>query len=100
MDKNSILEIAQNYTKAIRIKMPFEKAMLFGSFINGVPTANSDIDIAIVFKDFDNLIEKQVELMRIRRKIDSRIEPHPIRLADYNANNPLASEIMNYGIEI
>jgi hypothetical protein len=58
------------------------------------------IDIAIIFKDFDNLIEKQVELMRIRRKIDSRIEPHPIRLADYNVNNALASEVLNYGVEI
>jgi predicted nucleotidyltransferase len=100
MDKDSILEIAKNYTDAIKIKMPFEKALLFGSFINGVPTESSDIDIAIIFKDFDNLIEKQVELMRIRRKIDSRIEPHPIRLADYNVNNALASEVLNYGVEI
>jgi|GEM_PF-2319368 hypothetical protein len=30
MDKDSILEIAKKYTDAIRVEMPFEKALLFG----------------------------------------------------------------------
>ena len=42
----------------------------------------------------------KLELMRIRRKIDSRIEPHPFRLADFNKSNSLANEILQHGQKI
>ncbi len=38
--------------------------------------------------------------MRLRRKIDLRIEPHPINEKDFNAMNPFAFEIQHTGIEI
>jgi hypothetical protein len=38
--------------------------------------------------------------MRIRRKIDSRIEPHPFRTRNFSASNPLVDEILRYGKEI
>jgi hypothetical protein len=38
--------------------------------------------------------------MRLRRKIDSRIEPHPFRVRDFNLSDPIAYEIMKYGKEI
>jgi hypothetical protein len=38
--------------------------------------------------------------MKIKQSVDSRIEPHPIRLADYNVSNLLASDIVNYGLEV
>lgn|GEM_PF-1975217 len=38
--------------------------------------------------------------MRIKRNIDSRIEPHPIPLADFSVNNSLANEIFSHGIKI
>lgn len=42
----------------------------------------------------------QLELRRLRRKIDSRIEPHPFREGDFNPSNPIVSEIIKYGEEI
>jgi len=42
----------------------------------------------------------QLELMRLRRKIDSRIEPHPFKEIDFNYTNPLVNEILKYGLEI
>jgi len=38
--------------------------------------------------------------MRLRRKIDLRIEPHPIKEQDFNVVNPFAFEIEKTGIEI
>ena len=35
--------------------------------------------------------------MRLRREIDSRIEPHPIKESDFNQSNPLVNEIKKYG---
>jgi len=78
----------------------FVKVILFGSYAKGNYNADSDIDIAIVFDDYNNLIDMQLELMRLRRKIDSRIEPHPFRERDFNVSNPLVNEIIKYGQEI
>jgi predicted nucleotidyltransferase len=73
---------------------------LFGSFAKGTQTDESDIDIAIVLSDFPNTREKQVELMKIRRAIDSRIEPHPFREKEFGESNPLANEVLKFGLEI
>jgi hypothetical protein len=35
--------------------------------------------------------------MRLRREIDSRIEPHPIKESDFNESSPLVNEIKKYG---
>ncbi len=42
----------------------------------------------------------QMKLMRIRRKVDLRIEPHPIKEDDFTGMNPFANEIRKSGIEI
>jgi hypothetical protein len=38
--------------------------------------------------------------MRLRRKIDLRIEPHTISEKDFNDLNPFAYEVRRTGIEI
>ena len=48
----------------------------------------------------NRLIDMQLELMRLRRKIDSRIEPHPFRESEFELSNPIVSEIIKYGQEI
>ncbi len=76
------------------------KIILFGSYAKGNYNDDSDIDIAGILKDYSNLIDMQLELMRLRRKIDSRIEPHPFRESEFELSNPLVSEIIKYGQEI
>jgi len=42
----------------------------------------------------------QMQLMRLRRSIDLRIEPHPIWEGDFNIQNPFAYESQQTGIEL
>lgn len=100
MDKADVMNVAQLYADAVQSKFDFIKIILFGSYAKGNFNDDSDIDIAIVFKDYGNLLNVQLELMRIRRNIDSRIEPHPFRESEFNLSNPLVNEIIKYGKEI
>lgn len=100
MDKIDAIDSAKKYAIAIKGKYDCQRIILFGSYAKGNYNEDSDIDIAIVFADYNNLLDMQLELMRIRRKIDSRIEPHPFRERDFNLSNPLVNEIMAYGKEI
>ncbi|MFP4471281.1 MAG: nucleotidyltransferase domain-containing protein [Bacteroidales bacterium] len=100
MDRKDALIIASRYAHAVRDRYDFQKVILFGSYAKGTFNEDSDIDIAVIFHDFNNLVDIQVDLMRIRRNIDSRIEPHPFRATEFNASNPVASEIMKFGQEI
>lgn len=100
MDKNDALNIAVKYANAVKSKYDFVKIILFGSYAKGNYHTDSDIDIAVILKDYSNLIDIQLELMRIRRKVDSRIEPHPFREKDFDISNPIVYEIIKYGQDI
>ncbi|MCX6272498.1 MAG: nucleotidyltransferase domain-containing protein [Bacteroidetes bacterium] len=100
MDKADAVIIAQQYADAVKTKYSFNRIFLFGSYSKGTFNDDSDIDIAIIFKDYNNLMDMQLELMRIRRPIDSRIEPHPFRESEFDLSNPIVNEIVKYGQEI
>lgn len=100
MDKRDAIDLAVKYANTVKSKYDFVKIILFGSYAKGTYNEDSDIDIAVILKDYNNLIDIQVDLMRLRRKIDSRIEPHPFREKDFNITNPLVSEIIKYGQDI
>ena len=100
MDQRDALNIATKYADEVKLKYAPIKMVLFGSYAKGSFNEDSDIDIAVILKDYDNLIDTQVDLMRIRRRIDSRIEPHPFREQDFNTSNPLVSEIVKYGMDL
>jgi len=100
MDKTNIIEIVRQYADLVNSAFEPEKNFLFGSYAKGNYTEDSDIDVAVVLEDFENAIDIQLELMKLRRKIDSRIEPHPFREQDFEQSNPLAYEILKYGQEI
>ena len=100
MDKRDVLSIANEYANAVEAKYSYVKMILFGSYAKGTNHEDSDIDIAIILKDYNNLLDMQLDLMRIRRKIDSRIEPHPFRENEFELSNPIVHEIVKYGREI
>ena len=100
MVKKSIINTAVRYLKQIPNDLEVKKAFLFGSYAKGLEREDSDIDIALVIGNMNDFFETQMELMRIRRKIDLRIEPHPIEESDFTSMNPFANEIQEYGIEI
>lgn len=97
MDKTDALNIAQEYAVAVKANFDNIRIILFGSYAKGNFNDDSDIDIAVVFKDYSNSFDMQLELMRLRRKIDSRIEPHPFRESEFELSNPIVNEIIKYG---
>lgn len=101
MDKETASQIARKYIEFIKKKDPnVKKAYIFGSYIKGTITEDSDIDLAIIFKNLTDTFDMQVQLMKLRRKFDTRIEPHAFRESDFQISNPLANEILKTGLEI
>ena len=100
MDKTNALDIAQKYAEVVSKNFEFQKIILFGSYVKGNPHEDSDIDIAIVFPNYDNRLDRQVELMKLTRQIDTRIEPHPFREQEFDVSNPFVNEIVRYGMPL
>ena len=101
LNREEIRKIAEQYVRLIKSDMNVHKAYLYGSAVSGVFTEDSDIDIAIVADDFTgDFIEDLLRLMKLRRHIDNRIEPHPFKPNDFKPDDPFVAEIMNTGIEI
>ena len=102
IDNKLIMEIVQKYVEKICENYKVYAIILFGSYAKGTNNENSDIDIAIITDDFENdIFDEELNLMKLRRKIDTRIEPHLIRIKDYkNAETPLIQEIIDTGIKV
>lgn len=100
MDKGEALKIANQYIDTISNKYDIIQAFMFGSFAKGTNHEDSDIDIAIVVKDVTDIIDAQIDMMKLRRKVDLRIEPHPFTIKDFNNENPVVNEILKSGIQI
>ncbi|MBT3255634.1 MAG: nucleotidyltransferase domain-containing protein [Deltaproteobacteria bacterium] len=100
MDRADAINIARQYASVIKTNYDCRQVFLFGSFAKGTQHEESDIDIAVILKEFDNPMDIQLELMRLRRKIDGRIEPHLFREKDFNMTNPVVNEILKHGQRI
>jgi predicted nucleotidyltransferase len=98
MDKREAIKIADEYIDAIGKKYLILQAFLFGSFAKGTNHDESDIDIAIVIDNTVDIIDTQIDMMKLRRNIDLRIEPHPFFSQDFNNDNPVVNEILKTGI--
>ncbi len=102
MDK-AINKTITNYIKLIQQKYSdFESVYVFGSIAKGNSDQDSDIDLAIIFRDLDDSkrFDVQVQLMLLASQIDTRIEPHPISHDDFFSDNPFVVEIKKTGFEI
>jgi len=100
MDRTDALNIAREFAALVKTTFDCKQVFLFGSYAKGTYHEESDIDIAVILKEFENPIDMQLELMRLRRTIDSRIEPHPFREKDFNITNPVVHEILKHGQRI
>lgn len=100
MVNQRVIETVNQYIMIIPKDLGLKKAYLFGSFAKGNEKEESDIDIALVLENMPDFFYTQKQLMKLRRKIDLRIEPHPIKEQDFNSLNPFAYEIEKTGIEI
>ena len=77
LDKNEVREIALKYTDKVCQSFNPKQIIIFGSYVNGTPNADSDIDIAIIFDSVDgNWLETWGKLIRLRTGISFDIEAH------------------------
>jgi predicted nucleotidyltransferase len=100
MVTESAINTARAYLMSLPPELDVRRAFIFGSYAKGTQREDSDIDIAVILGHIDDFFEVQMELFRRRRGIDLRIEPHPFNEIDFSANNPVAAEIINTGIEV
>jgi len=96
----TIIETAKQYISLIPKELELRKAYLFGSRARGSSHEDSDIDLALVLGNMEDFFSTQMLLMRLRRQVDLRIEPHPIDENDFNSLNPLAFEVSIHGFEL
>ncbi len=96
--EKTVLEYANEVCKAYKV----DAIILFGSYASGNEREDSDIDIAIVTDDFKTCVfDEELKLVKLRRKIDLRIEPHLIKTEDYmNGATSFIKEIINTGIKV
>ena len=96
-----IMESIEKYIAKISQYYKIEAIILFGSYAKGTENEDSDIDIAVISSDFKNIIQDGADLIGFTWKIDTRIEPHPIRTEDYeNIATPFVQEVINTGIKV
>ena len=75
MDKNTVITAINFFEKCLTDKgINISKIILFGSYANGTPDHESDIDLVIISNDFDgkNIFEranltKEAEILTIRK---------------------------------
>jgi len=77
LDKDTVIGTVQRYVEAVTKELSPSYVVLFGSYVNGVPQKDSDIDVGIVFNGFTgDWRQTAAKLWRLRRGISFDIEPH------------------------
>ncbi len=78
------------------------EAYVFGSAIMDKSDEDSDIDVAVVSKEFSGIPYYDVKkISRYRRAVDLRLEIHPFSLDDVSINPPsFFVDIRNKGIRL
>ncbi len=96
-----IRDIARRYADVLQREFNLLGLYVYGSYVKGTQRSDSDIDIAVVADIFTgDVIEDTLQLMKLRRGVDTRIEPHPFLPSDFTHSNPMALEVMRTGIRI
>ena len=99
--RREIMQVAKSYAELLMKEMKIDSVYLYGSYVEGTYSEDSDIDIAVFAEEFTgDRIEDTMKLMKIRRKIDYRIEPHPFKISDFRLDNPYIEGIVNNGLRI
>ena len=100
MDKESVINIANKYSETVCEAIPSVKeVILYGSYAKDKAKTNSDIDIAVIVKEIkDNYLNTQIQLFKLRRSIDLRIEP--VLIGESNDKSGFLEEIRETGLII
>jgi predicted nucleotidyltransferase len=76
MVADAIIDAVREYADVVRNRFPVKRVILYGSFARGTQRPGSDIVVAIILTEPPaDILEAEVELFKLRRNIDLRIEP-------------------------
>lgn len=96
MDKKQAYGIINKFVEKVIPEYNPEKIVLYGSYARGTNHVESDIDIAIIVSEVEgSFLEREARLYKIRRGIDSNIEP--ILLESNNDKSGFLEHILSYG---
>ncbi len=102
-EKNKFVNIVKLLLNSLKQDgIDVSEAYLFGSVVTGSDNEDSDIDVALVSKDFQGVPYYDMnKISRHRRKIDLRLEIHPFSLDEVLTDPPyFFLKIKKYGIRI
>ena len=83
LDQGTVIDTVERYVEAVKKEFSPSAVVLFGSYVNGNPHEDSDIDVGVVFNDFrGDWLETSAKLWRLRHNISFEIEPHLLDIAN------------------
>jgi predicted nucleotidyltransferase len=104
MGKGQAVRVVKKFIAALKREgITIDRVILYGSHVKGNLRPDSDIDVAVISKDFGkDRVEEGMTLFRIAGKIDPRLEPVPFSKKMYENDTwvPLIYEIRRKGEEL
>jgi predicted nucleotidyltransferase len=87
ISQNELKSLIHRYSDVLKQSIRVDAIYLFGSYLTEKADIDSDIDLFVVSPDFtDDITYNHLTLMRARRDIDLRIEPHPVKSDEIDSN--------------
>jgi len=76
LDKETVVSIVEQYASVLRKEFSPTAIVLYGSYVNGTPHKDSDIDVAVIFDNFTgNRLKISSRLWHLTKDISLDIEP-------------------------
>ena len=77
LDTGTVVNTVERFAEAVKKEFSPAAIILFGSYVNGDPHEESDIDVGVIFDGFNgDWRQTAARLWRLRRGISLDIEPH------------------------
>lgn len=99
MDQREVIRLLTKYKLLISKHFNLDQMLLYGSYASNSASAASDIDVAVILKDFkENYFNVVPKIWKLRKEVDLRIEPHVFEKGKDNSG--MLEEIKRTGIVI
>lgn len=96
MDYEEVINKTKKYSDKVVYFLNPKMVVLYGSYARGTANEGSDIDIAVIYDEInDDYLNKSHQLFKLRRGIDSRIEP--VLLERKNDLSGFCEEVLKTG---
>lgn len=103
LDVKNINEMIKAYVDNVRLVMPVDKVVLFGSYAKGTATDQSDVDICFFLHTFGGKRRVDIlqELLGLSREYKGiYFEPLAFPIEEIKKGNPFVKEIITTGVEV